>query len=150
MYNQTSAYFTDRKLTLLAEGIENLKDRGKPDEAAALARSYKAPATTNRWLRADEITELHWENVIPRNELMLLAGNKGMAKSQITLSDAAITTTGGKWPDGRNGRARDVLIISAEDSAEQIIKPRLIAAGANHERCYILNQTDEHNLLARQ
>ncbi len=50
------------------------------------------------------------------------------------LDLAARISTHGIMPDGKQGLTGMVLIMSAEDSGEDTIKPRLVAAGANFDR----------------
>lgn len=59
---------------------------------------------------------------------------------------AAIVSTGGNWPvDGTRCERGSVIILSAEDDAEDTIRPRLEAAGADLERVYILDAIREHS-----
>ena len=70
----------------------------------------------------------------------MLAGNPGLGKSQITASIAAIVSIGGVWPVDRIRCERgNVVLLSAEDDAEDTIRPRLEAAGADLSRIYILD-----------
>ena len=59
-------------------------------------------------------------------------------------------------PRGRISRTADVLFVSTEDSAEIDLKPRLVAAGADTKRCFLIEQhvklpddVDEPRRLAR-
>ncbi|HWA18756.1 MAG TPA: AAA family ATPase [Devosia sp.] len=81
-----------------------------------------------------------WPNHIALGKLTGLAGEPDQGKSQVTLAIAAAVTTGGAWPDD-SGTAPlgEVLILSAEDDAEDTIKPRLMAAGADTSKVLILN-----------
>jgi RecA-family ATPase len=64
----------------------------------------------------------------------MLAGHPGLGKSQLTASIAAIVTTGGVWPVDKTRCERgNVVFFSAEDDAEDTIRPRLEAAGADLE-----------------
>ena len=76
-----------------------------------------------------------WEYRLAAGEMALLAGDGGLGKSSLLLAITALITTGGKWPDGSGiAPVGDVIIISAEDSRETTLKPRLIALGANLDR----------------
>ena len=59
------------------------------------------------------------------------------------INIAAIVSTGGKWPDGSQAEQGNVIILSAEDDAADTIVPRLIAAGADLSRCYIVDAVRE-------
>lgn len=72
-----------------------------------------------------------WHNWLPLGMFSLFAGPGGVGKSTVTLSWAAVASTGGKWPDGSNCKAGKVLIWSGEDDTAYTIVPRLIAMGAD-------------------
>ena len=70
----------------------------------------------------------------------MLAGHPGLGKSQVTSSMAAIVTTGGLWPVDRvHCEPGNVVFLSAEDDAEDTIRPRLEASGADLCKCCILD-----------
>lgn len=76
-----------------------------------------------------------WPYRFASGEMALLAGDGGLGKSSILLALAAIVSKGARWPD-RSGDAPegDVIIVSAEDSRETTLKPRLVALGADLSR----------------
>lgn len=81
-----------------------------------------------------------WPGRIARGKVSMLAGHPGLGKSQLTASLAAIVTTGGTWPVDKTSCERgSVIFFSAEDDAEDTIRPRLEAAGADLERVFILD-----------
>ena len=81
-----------------------------------------------------------WPGRIARGKVSILAGHPGLGKSQMTASLAAIVTTGGKWPLDRTPcDPGNVVIFSAEDDAEDTIRPRLEAAGADLSRIFIID-----------
>lgn len=88
-----------------------------------------------------ESIPLHWlwENRIPLGKLTLLVGDPGLEKSLITLDIASRISTGARWPDD-NGNAPlgNVIILSTEDDVADTIKPRLLAAGADCSRVFII------------
>ena len=62
-----------------------------------------------------------------------------MGKSQVAVDLAATVTTGGAWPCGEgHAPLGNVIILSAEDDAEDTIVPRLMAAGADLQRVEIV------------
>ena len=80
-----------------------------------------------------------WRYRLAEGEMALVAGEGGLGKSQVMLWIAAAISNGSPWPD-RSGLAPrgTVLIVTAEDSAETTIKPRLIAMGADLERVKVI------------
>lgn len=81
-----------------------------------------------------------WPGRIARGKVSMLAGNPGLGKSQLTASMAATVTTGGLWPvDNTQCEIGSVVLLSAEDDAEDTIRPRLEAAGADLQRVFILD-----------
>jgi putative DNA primase/helicase len=80
-----------------------------------------------------------WPSRIAKGKVSMLAGHPGLGKSQMCVSLAAIVTTGGQWPvDRTRCEQGTVLIFSAEDDAEDTIRPRLEAAGADLSRVHVL------------
>ena len=87
-----------------------------------------------------------WLGHLLRGSLELLTGIPGLAKSQVHCQYVACATTGQMWPDGMNGiPAGNVIMLTAEDCLDQILVPRLIAAGANLERVRILKKIRKDN-----
>jgi AAA domain len=87
-----------------------------------------------------ERVEWLWPGRIALGKQTLLAGEAGLGKSQLSISFAAAVTTGGAWPCGE-GRSPlgSVLFLCAEDGMADTIVPRLMAAGADLNRVYILS-----------
>lgn len=80
-----------------------------------------------------------WPGWIALGKLTILAGAGGTGKTTLALSLIATLTTGGRWPDGVPCKEkRSVLIWSSEDDPADTIVPRLIAAGADLSKVYIL------------
>lgn len=104
-----------------------------------------------------EITYL-WKPRIVRGMLTMISGAEGIGKSWLTCVLAAGKSTGNGFPViAENGRLTfekcepgKVLMLSAEDSLSQIIKPRLEAVGANTKLIYVVDEPftfDEKGLL---
>ncbi len=89
-------------------------------------------ATPVRWL---------WPGRIARGKVSIIAGHPGLGKSQLTISLAAVVTTGRRWPAGHTeAEIGNVLFLSAEDGTADTIAPRLRAAGADLARCSCLQE----------
>ena len=91
-----------------------------------------------------------WPSVLPQGKLVILAGDPGLGKSQVSLYVAAIVSKGGTWPVlGEGCESGKVIILSAEDGAEDTIVPRLKAAGADLERVHIVQAVRQRDGLER-
>jgi hypothetical protein len=94
-----------------------------------------------------------WPYYFPMGMLSIIQGNAGLGKSMLTQKIMAIITTGGNWPNcnGYPASKADigrVLILDAENPAAQVIKPRLVAMGADVSKIDILEWVtfrDEEN-----
>jgi putative DNA primase/helicase len=95
--------------------------------------------------RLDQVEPKHvewlWQNRLARGKLTLLAGEPGIGKSQTVIDVVARLSTGDLWPDGGRAPLGSSIILSAEDSANDTLRPRLEAAGANLERVHALQAT---------
>jgi energy-coupling factor transporter ATP-binding protein EcfA2 len=84
-----------------------------------------------------------WESRIPAGELTLLAGAEGSGKSTIT-ADLAARVTRGQLDGHYTGTPRGVLFVGVEDSIEETLVPRLIAAGADMTRVATIDHAFDH------
>ncbi|MFO0970205.1 MAG: sigma-70 family RNA polymerase sigma factor [Gemmataceae bacterium] len=86
-----------------------------------------------------------WPGHLPLGHISLLDGDPGVGKSILTLDIAARVTTGREFPGCRRtpcavaeptpcAAPANVLILNAEDSARELIHPRLAAARADLDR----------------
>ncbi len=81
-----------------------------------------------------------WRGRIPKGKVTLFGGNPGDGKSQVTSSIAGIVTRGRLFPvDNVPAEVGNVIILNAEDDAADTIVPRLLAAGADTERVFIVD-----------
>lgn len=103
----------------------------RTDGEAVLVRLADVEPEPVRWL---------WPGRIPIGMLTLIAGDPGVGKSFLTCALAAAVSTGGGWPDEPDDRRRpaSVVIMNAEDTLANTIRPRLDAAGADVRRIHSL------------
>lgn len=81
-----------------------------------------------------------WPGRIARGKSSLIAGHPGYGKSQVAVSMTATVSTGGTFPTaGTACEAGNIIILSAEDGAEDTLRPRLEAAGADLSRVFIID-----------
>jgi hypothetical protein len=91
-----------------------------------------------------------WRPHIPLGHITNFEGDPERGKSLVATHLAAVVSTGGSMPDGsRLGKARDVIIVSAEDDLSDTIVPRLIAAGADRSRIlsHVLERDEKTGLV---
>lgn len=98
---------------------------------------------TLRVTRASDITpepiRWLWPGWLARGKLHVLAGAPGTGKTTLAGALAAIVTAGGRWPDGNRAPIGNVVIWSGEDDPKDTLVPRLIAAGADRQRVYFVD-----------
>ena len=82
-----------------------------------------------------------WPNWLELGKLAILAGAPGTGKTTIAMAMAATVTIGGRWPDGSRCDPGNVLIWSGEDDPSDTLLPRLLAAGADPQRCNFVSGT---------
>jgi len=80
-----------------------------------------------------------WQRRIPLGKITILDGDPGIGKSLLAITIAACISTGRPMPDGTPGRQGSIILITSEDSAEDIIKPRMEVAGGDPSRVVLLN-----------
>jgi hypothetical protein len=76
-----------------------------------------------------------WTSRIPLGTITLVAGLPGFGKSHLTVHLGARITRGQLEGDLR-GAPSDIVVASAEDALEFVLKPRFVAAGADIARVY--------------
>jgi len=106
--------------------------------------------------RACDITPVRlrwvWPSWVPKGKITLEAGKPEIGKSTLLLDLAARLTRRAPMPDGSRGDPDDrcdVLIFSAEDTANDTIVPRLIAANARMEHVYLERTVIDKNGMAK-
>ena len=129
---------------------------GLPKLVEALQLPKACEATFREWLQqskaeikssdiicaADiEMRAKHWlwEGHLLRGAVELLSGTPGLGKSQVQIHYVACATTGLPWPNGAEAiDPVNVIMVTTEDALDQEVVPRLIAAGADRKRVFIL------------
>jgi hypothetical protein len=109
------------------------------EDDAAESIDVRAPVVTR--VADVERRPIHWlwHGYLPRGKLVILDGDPGLGKSTLTLDLAARVSAGLHMPDGSPlEHAEDVLLLSAEDRVDDVIGPRLDAAGADDRRVHHL------------
>jgi len=112
--------------------IEKLRELSPPRKGSLVHRASDLKPQAKDWL---------WKGHLLRGAQELLTGVPGLGKSQAQISLIACVSSGLDWPDGQPGcEPMNVIMLTAEDSIRQEVLPRLIAAGADRNKVYILNR----------
>jgi len=91
-----------------------------------------------------------WPNWIAIGKVAILAGEGGRGKSTILCDLAARTTMGDRWPDGATASsAGGVIILAAEDDVGDTLAPRLLAAGADLARIFVIRSVRDEQQRRR-
>ncbi len=119
------------------EGLDWCDWEGDRAAFLELGRLAKGETSNNGLVLVDPkdvaIRNVDWliRGYLPMGELTILQGHGGTNKGTLTCHWAARVTHG--QVDGPDKKPATVLFVVAEDDYERILKPRLIAAGANLE-----------------
>jgi hypothetical protein len=97
--------------------------------------------------RASKIEPEHvawlWPGRLPARRLTLVGGKPGEGKSALTMDLVSRLSRGARLPDGHQpAGAINCALLSAEDDANDTIVPRLIAAGADLDRVYVIGPVE--------
>jgi hypothetical protein len=86
-----------------------------------------------------------WEGRLALGMLNCLEGDPGLGKSTVMYDIAARLSRGADMPDGTPGPAASgVVVLTAEDPLDSVVRPRLEAAGADLTRIVTLAIEDQH------
>lgn len=129
---------------LAAQGIYD------PATASAMARNGRAGQTPDQLavirvadVKAEPVRWL-WPGYVPLGMVAVIDGHPKLGKSTLCLDLGARVTTGSPMPDGAPGVGpANVVVLSAEDSAAHVIRPRLDAAGADPARVVLVDHVPD-------
>ncbi len=79
-----------------------------------------------------------WKGRFALGKITLLTGEGGVGKSMLTCDMASRISQGLLFPDEGVAPLGSVFFIGAEDGAEDTVRPRLDAAGANVDRIFLI------------
>lgn len=122
-----AAQATNRTLENVALALANT--RGYGSGGAIPAAAHTISLTSFEDIKSRRIEWL-WEGRIPDAALTILMGNEGHGKTAAGLAIMAALTRG-ELKGARHGKPMRCAIIAPEDDAGAVLKPRLIAAGAD-------------------
>jgi hypothetical protein len=106
-------------------------------QAAQPSQAAKPTLITRRYSTIEARTvDWLWQSRFGLGKLTLLVGQAGQGKTFLACDMLARVSRGGRWPDRSVCLAGDAAILTAEDSAEDTLKPRLVAAAADPNRVH--------------
>ena len=109
-----------------------LKEPSKP-ETVKIIRMSDVELTPVEWL---------WKPYLPFGKLSVLQGNPGEGKTYFAMHLAAACTNGKLLPNMERMEPFNVIYQTAEDGLGDTVKPRLIEAGADHDRVLVIDDSD--------
>ena len=81
-----------------------------------------------------------WGNKIRQREFTVIAGNKSIGRSHMMIELAAIVSKKESFPDGWATDKNKVVFFSDEDNYSAMLRPKLLAAGADLKNITIYNK----------
>ena len=116
---------------------KHLTNNPQDSEAEEDESSSEMAVSSFDSINAKEISWL-WEGRFALGKITLLTGDGGVGKSMLTCDMASRISTGKDFPDGLPCSLGDSFFIAGEDGAEDTIRPRLDAAGADVSRVHLI------------
>lgn len=112
-------------------------------KAADARPEVKSGSAVYRFASEIDPEEVTWlvKDHLALSTVVLLSGDTGVAKSQMTLHWAACVTTGKPFAEGVTVGADAMgkcVVITGEDSIDKVVRPRLEAAGADLAKVIVL------------
>jgi len=111
------------------EGVRKGKGAGGSESAVEMIKAADVKIRPIDWA---------WKDYLAYGKMHIFSGRPGALKSTVAFDIAAILSCGGKWPDGSKAELCNVVIWSGEDTKDDIIVPRLMAAGADLSRIHFI------------
>jgi hypothetical protein len=113
-----------------------------PRESGQPPNGRRALLTPISEIRSERVRWL-WTGRVPLRGQVILAGEKGLGKSILTNACLPAKLTRGDLEGELDGKPTDVLLITGEDDYGSVIKPRLMAHGADLHRVHRLRICDD-------
>ena len=112
------------------------------DAANAREKAQKRESYAPKVMEAVQAQQVRWlvKDIFPRGEVSVIGGDGGTGKGLYTAQLVAAVTTGSAnaFFPGKAGKPQRVLLFSGEDDPSFVLRPRLIAAGADVKQvCFV-------------
>jgi putative DNA primase/helicase len=119
--------------------MDDIKDTNYSDIKKKYENEKVVPLSAFKQIEIENVSAVQhrkidwmWKDIIAYGKITLFAGEPGVGKSQLLLYIASIVSNGGRFHCETKLCAKNrVLLISGEDNADDTIKPRLMALGAD-------------------
>jgi hypothetical protein len=122
--------------------------REQEAQASRLAATEKGGDAKSVWVEMRSASSIRSERVrwawlgrMPLRSLVVVAGEKGLGKSILTNTRLATEASRGRLDGELHGRPIHVAVCTAEDDWRSVVKPRLMAHGADLHRVHELYVT---------
>ena len=109
------------------DASEIFETDGRPERRVVLTPASEIHSEAVTWL---------WAQRMPRRALVVVAGEPGLGKSVLVEGWVAARASRGELEGELLGHPRHVVIANAEDDWRSVLKPRLVAHGADLERVH--------------
>jgi len=113
-------------------GADSTEQAFAPRDSALRRRVELTPASA---IQSEQVCWI-WTGRMPRRSLVVVCGEKGLGKSILTNAKLAADLTRGGLDGELHGTPADVLVATAEDDWRSVVKPRLMAHGADVDRVH--------------
>jgi AAA domain len=107
----------------------------QPSQDGATPKGRHVTTTRASGIRSERVRWL-WRERVPLLGPTVFAGEKGLGKSVATNAWLVARVTRGELDGELQGQPADVLVVTAEDSWSSVVKPRLMAHGADLDRVH--------------
>jgi hypothetical protein len=122
--------YLDAAPSVLSPGIERRDEPGSHAARSLLVPLSSVVEVDIEWL---------WEGRLPYGNAVVMAGDGGTGKSTIAQHIASGVTRGEAPFGGTLDAPRDVVILTNEEDAAAVIRPRMRLMGADLDRVHILD-----------
>jgi hypothetical protein len=135
---RSKEWSNDRIYSTLREQIDKAFNAPIPANSASEGESPADWRASHALVRLADVEREDvawlWPGYLPAGKLVLIDGDPGVGKSQLTMAIAAAVTTGQPFPQGTPREPGDVVFFAMEDDAGSTLRPRAEAAGADVQR----------------